>query len=314
MQTIKCKVTARGTIRRFDLGEVDYSSLRERIKTLFGYESDVFTIQLKDKKGKLLLVSSDEELRNAAKTETLLRLTIEDEQKETNRRCKKFERDPVDNLARLRKKQKKVTELLDSPDCQKRHRLLKKLAVINAKIEDLLTVKTDSSKEEFQNPVPEEVPSSSLELSAPGSYEIGVPRTLKGALKEASRRYFFLQKDVEQLKLRRKHLKKVLSAVEFLSGASEFGITVDIKQVNQIKSGLDLSYQQLWEKRQLAKAQACVVRNFVHLCCKMDYEKGKLHNYKKKERKDKEKKCRKYKKVKKEKKYKSKAKTYNAYC
>jgi len=90
MQTIKCKVTARGTIRRFDLGEVDYSSLRERIKTLFGYESDVFTIQLKDKKGKLLLVSSDEELRNAAKTETLLRLTIEDEQKETNRRCKKI--------------------------------------------------------------------------------------------------------------------------------------------------------------------------------------------------------------------------------
>jgi len=191
----------------------------------------------------------------------------------------------VDNLARLRKKQKKVTELLDSPDCQKRHRLLKKLAVINAKIEDLLTVKTDSSTEEFQNPVPEEVPSSSLELSAPGSYEIGVPRTLKGALKEASRRYFFLQKDVEQLKLRRKHLKKVLSAVEFLSGASEFGITVDIKQVNQIKSGLDLSYQQLWEKRQLAKAQACVVRNFVHLCCKMDYEKGKLHNYKKRKEK-----------------------------
>jgi len=312
MQTIKCKVTARGTIRRFDLGEVDYSSLRERIKTLFGYEStDVFTIQWKDKEGKLLLVSSDEELRNAAKTETLLRLTIEDEQKETNRRCKKFERDPVDNLARLRKKQKKVTELLDSPDCQKRHRLLKKLASINATFEELLRVKTDSSKEEFQNPVAEEVPSSSLELSAPGSQEIGVPRSLKGALKEASRRYFFLQKDAEKLKLRRKHLKKVVSALEFLSGATQFGITVDIKQVNQTKSDLDLSYQQLWEKRQLAKAQARVVRNFVHLCCKMDYEKGKLHNSTNKERKYKQNKCRKYKK---EKKYKSKAKTCNAYC
>jgi len=313
MQTIHCKVTARGSIRRFDLGEVEYSSLRERIKTLFGYGcTDVFTIRWKDKEGKFLLVTSDEELRNAAKTQTLLRLTIEDEQKETNLRCKKSESDPVNKLARLRKKQKKVTEKLDSLDGDKKHRLLKKLAVINAKIEELLRSTTDSScKEEFQNPVPEQVSSSSLELTAPGSNEIGVTRTLKGALKEASRRYFFLQKDVEQLKLRRKNLKKVLSAVEFLSRATEFGVTVDIKQVNQTKTDLDLSYEQLREKRQLAKAQARVVRNFVHLCCQMDYEKGKHHNYGNKERKDKEKKCR---KCKKEKKHKSKAKTHKAYC
>jgi hypothetical protein len=63
MQSIHCKVSSRGSIRRFALTEAKFSALRQHVAAVFGLvNSDIWTLKYKDDEGMMVTISSDEEL------------------------------------------------------------------------------------------------------------------------------------------------------------------------------------------------------------------------------------------------------------
>jgi len=157
-------------------------------------------------------------------------------------------------------------------------------------------------------PAPEPEQEEKQVLCVPPCHLAVVPEFSKAALKEASRKFLSLRKDLKQEKSRIKNLGKVLSAVKVLSranlGATVPRVFVGDEQVNQTKSDLTLARQQLSEKRQLVKDQAHELRDLVRLHRQLEVKKRKDAKHERKERKE-GKKDKKEKREKREKKEKS---------
>jgi len=320
MQNIHFKVAANGSIRRFALPEANYSKLQERVKILFGFDSStVFAIQWKDKEGNLRPLSSDEDLTNVAKqSDSLIHLSLENskpQREKKERKPRRSESNPEKYMARLLKKQCKCIERLSAvslEDTKKRLRLQKKLADINAKIGEC-QAKPDAKEEAEENPsTPANQITTPLPVCpAPGKLELAVTPPSKTALKEASRQYYLLRKNIKEEKMKIKNLSKVLAAVKLLYrtdlGDTACRVVVDIEHVNKTKLDLALARTQMVEKRQLAKDQALVVRNLACLRHQMEPHAKKHQRHEKpgrEHRKDKkEKRHRKEKKEKKEKRH-----------
>jgi len=287
MQNIHFKVAANGSIRRFELPDANYSKLVDRVKILFGFDvSALFTMQWKDKEGNQTPVSSDEDLTNLAKKSgSLIHLTVQNSKPEREKKGKRerCQSNPEKYIVCLRRKQRKLTERLSVVplDTKKRLHLQKKLADINDKIGALSHSKPDVKEAAEEIPsTPANQTTTPLPVStAPGKLELGVPPPPKAALKEASRKYFLLKKDVKEEKLKIKNLKTVLSAVKLLYrtdlGDTACRIVVGIEDVNKTKLDLDLACTHMIEKRQLAKDQALVMRNLAHLSRQMHDKPGR---------------------------------------
>jgi len=220
--------------------------------------------------------------------------------KKERKNPKKMERnDPVRQMACLLKKQKKAMDRLSSVDpseTRQSERLQKRLAKINAKIEQF----PPSVKPESKDPV-ESTPQLETPLAERVNEVAVIPQVSKTVLKEASRKYSLLRKDVKTEKLKVKNFRKVLAALKVLSrgnlGEAACHVLVDVDQVKQMKSNLDLARNQLSEKKQLAKDQSRELKCLVRLFRQMEHTR---HHRKEKKNKN-EKRCKKEKRDKKEK-------------
>jgi len=239
--------------------------------------------------------------------------------KKERKNPKKMERnDPVRQMACLLKKQKKAMDRLSSVDpseTRQSERLQKRLAKINAKIEQFPPSVKSESKDPVENtpsadpatvkPESKDPVESTPQLETPLAERVNevavIPQVSKTVLKEASRKYSLLRKDVKTEKLKVKNFRKVLAALKVLSrgnlGEAACHVLVDVDQVKQMKSNLDLARNQLSEKKQLAKDQSRELKCLVRLFRQMEHTR---HHRKEKKNKN-EKRCKKEKRDKKEK-------------
>jgi hypothetical protein len=249
---------------------------------------------------------------NCETTQTVVSTSVQDvkhkkrnHEKRERDPAKRRESDPAKYKSRLLNKQKKVADRLSSLDpseTKKVQRLRSKLADINAKIESLPDLKNEKkdvvipeNKDVQKAPEPSSKVEEKTDLAPP------VEVTPKSALKEESRKFLVLRKEMKQEKLRIKNLRKILSAVKLLSRANLVEATpqllVNDDQVNQTKSDLAAAKEQLAEKRRLVKDQAHVVRDLIRLHRQMEAHK-KHRKHGKKEKKNEKEKTRRHRKSK----------------
>jgi len=175
MQSIHCKVSARGSIRRFALSEAKFSALHCQVAAVFGLSvsNDAWTIKYKDDEGTMVTISSDEELSFAVQLlGSLMHLEVvekaafvgtnipesqnldeenwkhhkrqhREKRDKKEKSCHREKHDKCDDLARLTKKQDKICKRLDALKLDadqprqkaQAEKLQLKLTAITAKIE-----------------------------------------------------------------------------------------------------------------------------------------------------------------------------------
>jgi len=275
MQSIHCKVFARGSIRRFAIPEAKYSLLHQHVVAVFGIDSN-WVVKYKDEEDTLVTISSDEELTFAVElmgsplhlviVEPSERVskTAEPVERGHHKRANKFDKERV--LAHLTKKQANITTRLstikESENPRQRanvSKLEQKLANVSAKIVEL--------SEDTTNPA-EKTSNSNVTDIAPAALEpitAVVPSFDKNLMKAANQKFLEMRRDFQK---EQKRIHSLVEVVKALKTISRFGVKahspvqVDSEQAQLAASDLVASRKELSIKKEQLKKQAELVKQF----------------------------------------------------